>query len=221
MPQDQAEQMLEGQVNENSCQAEPVRDPSPNKENKKHENLGNLEVISSEETEPIMKKCSTRQEDSGRQENSRWEEKERKESLKFSCTELRRTKIHMNEKNRGWKELDGKILRRLEKDEKKLKSDLMKMKSQKFGKAGNKKLTNLEELLITMNTRKLLEVEEIKLNLENKKTKKEIAVPEGWKNNSKKDLEMRLKHKEEQDHWKSLAKHLSIIEKLEQWLEPV
>ena len=106
-----------------------------------------------------MKEGSTRQEDSGRQENPRGEENERRESLKSSWTELRRNKIYLSEKNRGWKELDGKILRRLEKDEKKLKSDLMKMKSQKFGKSGNKKLTNLEELLITMNTRKMLEME--------------------------------------------------------------
>ena len=80
----------------------------------------------------------------------------------------------------------------MEKEEKKLKSDLMKMKSQRFGKAGNKKITKLEELLITINSRKLLEVEEIRLNLENKKNEKETAVPEGWKRiNNKKELRIK------------------------------
>ena len=99
----------------------------------------------------------------------------------------------------------------------------MKMKSQRFGKAGNKKLTNLEELLITMNKRKLIEIEEVKLNLENrkaKKTKKENETPEGWKISSKRRLEMRLTYKEEKDLWISLARHLGLIEKLEQWLKP-
>ena len=60
-----------------------------------------------------MKENSRRQEDSRRQENSRREESERKESLKISWKEMRRNKTYLSENHRGWKELDGKTLRRM------------------------------------------------------------------------------------------------------------
>ena len=218
VPQDQAqdlaEQMMDDQANENLCQAEKIRDLSPKEENEKHENLENPE---------LKKEGFTRQEDSRRLENPRGDEKEGKVNLKYSWNELRRIKNYLSENNENWKELEGKNLRRLEKEEKKLKSETMKIKSQRFGKAGNKKLTNLEELLITMNKRKLMEIEEVKMNLENrkaKKPKKENETPEGWKINSKRRLEMKLTCKEEKDLWTSLARHLGLIEKLEQWLKP-
>ena len=77
--------------------------------------------------------------------------------------------------------------------------------------------------MITMNKRKLIEIEEVKLNLENrkaKKTKKENETPEGWKISSKRRLEKKLTCKEENDLWNSLARHVVLIEKLEQWLKP-
>ena len=68
-----------------------------------------------------------------------------------------------------------------------------------------------------------MEIEEVKMNLENrkaKKPKKENETPEGWKINSKRRLEKKLTCKEEKDLWNSLARHLGLIEKLEQWLKP-
>ena len=194
VPQDQAEQMMDDQANENLRQAEKIRDLNPKEENEKQENLENQEV---------KKEGSRRQEDSRRLENPRGDEKEGKLNLKHNWNELRRIKNYLSENYENWKELEGKHLRRLEKEEKKLKSETMKMKSQRFGKAGNKKLTNLEELLITMNKRKLMEIEEVKMNLENrkaKKPKKENETPEGWKISSNRRLEMKLTYKEEKDH---------------------
>ena len=124
--------------------------------------------------------------------------------------------MYLSEIHEGWKDLDGKTARKIEREEKKMKTDLMKIKSLRFGKAGNSKLTRLEEMIVSGNTRKLLEMEEIRLNLE-----KYSEIPKGWKKgNGWKISGKNTPEQEESDHWKSLARNMRIIDKQEKWLEP-
>ena len=117
--------------------------------------------------------------------------------------------------------MDGKSTRRLEKEEKKLKSELVRRKTLKFGKAGNSKLTRIEEMLITRNTRKLMEVEEVKLNLSlNQVTQipNGMKIEYGWKIQEG-GKTMKKFDSEEAGHWEAMAMNMRIIEENQKWLE--
>ena len=75
-----------------------------------------------------------------------------------------------------WQDLTTAEARRLERDEKKLKSEIVKRKKSKYGKAGNSKLSPLEEAIISSQTRKMSELAEVKQNLSRKE-----AGKKGWK----------------------------------------
>ena len=170
--------------------------------------------------------CSRRQEDPTRKENTNRMEESIKEgsqnpekSLKTCWKEIRMSRRYLLANFNGWKELDGKDTRRLERMEKKFKSDLIQRKKKKFGKAGNLKITRMEEVLISSNTRKLIELEEIKLNLQQKP-----ALQDGRKmENERQELTGRKFDKKKIDieaaeHWHILATRLKIIDKNEHWL---
>lgn len=175
------------------------------------------------ETGPIRKESTVRQENTRRMEtvSSHRNQNERAVNLRTSWQELRRSRMYLSENTDGWKELDGKSTRRLEKEEKKMKSELVRRKTLKFGKAGNSKLTRIEEMLITRNTRKLMEVEEVKLNLSlnqvtqipnGRKIEYGWKIQEGGKTMKKFDSE-------EAGHWEAMAMNMRIIEENEKWLE--
>jgi hypothetical protein len=58
----------------------------------------------------------------------------------------KRMKIKKLVKN--WEDLEARDTRRLEKEDKKLRKDLIDRKKKKFGRAGKAKLTELEEAVI-------------------------------------------------------------------------
>ena len=167
-----------------------------------------------------------RKEKARRMENTMKEEAPKQESrngkLRRLWKELRRSKMYLAENCVGWKELDGKSTRRLEKEEKKIKSELTRKKNLKFGKAGNRKLTRMEEMLLTNNTKKLMEIEEVKKNM-----LLDPRIPTGRKNEDgwkgRKDVKMKIQFKkidtEEGKHWDNLATTLGMIEESETWLD--
>ena len=91
--------------------------------------------------------------------------------IRVGWKDLRLSRMCLQGNNDGWKELDAKDTIRLEREEKKLKAELVSRKKIRFGKAGNHKITRLEEMLIASNTRKL-ELEEVRMNLNLRKEKK-------------------------------------------------
>ena len=140
-----------------------------------------------------------------------------KSTLKLNWQELRRSKLYLSELHEGWKDLDGKTTRKIEREGKKMRTDLMKSKNSRFGKAGNSKLTKLEEMIVSSNTRRLLEIEETRLNVEGYfEVQKGWKSGNGWKMNDKKKTKAQ---EEESEHWKSLARNIRLIDKKEQWLE--
>ena len=170
--------------------------------------------------------CSRRLEEPNRKENSSRMENYQKEgsqnpekSLKTCWKEIRMSRMYLIANCSGWKELDGKHTRRLEREENKTKSELIQIKRKKFGKAGNKKITSMEEAIISSNTRKLMELEEIKINLLQKP-----AMPEGWKiENDGKELfgrkvERKIVEIGAAEHWQILATRWEYLDKNEHWL---
>ena len=178
--------------------------------------------------EDSSQEYSRRQEDgTRRKENTRRQEKKnRKENavledarmIRVGWKDLRLSRMFLQGNYDGWKELDAKDTRRLEREEKKLKAELVSRKKIRFGKAGNHKITRLEEMLIASNTRKLMELEEVRMNLNLRKEKKLQTGRKdlGRKENGEKMNKMVIDPKEE--HWQQLAARVGEIEKSEQWL---
>ena len=83
-----------------------------------------------------------------------------------------------------WKKLDSKERRKIETEEKDMRKEILSKKNMKFGKAGGaRKLSWLEETLLTNQTRKKIELQEA---LKNRKEMNIENVPEGWKEDGSK-----------------------------------
>ena len=119
-----------------------------------------------------------------------------------------------------WKELESVEVRRLEKEEKKMRSELIKRKKAKYGKAGKSKLSSMEEAIITSQTRKLSELEETRRNIGKKDQRKE-----GWKINPEgREIPISMgsqdqgQNSELDRHWQELISSMKFIEKHERWV---
>ena len=176
---------------------------------------------------PSNQEYSRRQEDSTRKETTNRKEETSKEgnlsqekSLKTCWKEIRMSRGYIIANSDGWKELDGKETRRLEKEEKKLKSELVERKKKKYGKAGKTKLTRMEEALISSNTGKLMEMEEIKLNLQQEQAIQEgRKLKSGWKKLNGEKQNMKKVENSVAEHWQILATRMEMIDKNEEWLD--
>ena len=141
-----------------------------------------LKLERSEDAESVLEKdgkSSRRLENlPGRQENPR-----RQEMVKKAWKRLRETKFLLEGKGWKWKELNKSDKKDIEKDGKKQRKDLVDMKRVKFGKAGNNKISNIEEAILASQTRKKIELEEMKLNVKSMMSNRSDVkdLPEGWK----------------------------------------
>ena len=104
--------------------------------------------------------------------------------------ELRESKMYLMAVKEDWQGLDSKSTRRLEKEERQIRLEIMRRKKTKYGKAGNSKLTRIEESILIRETRRKSELEEVRQNINmmtgikhRKKTEKgqEPKIPEGRK----------------------------------------
>ena len=145
-----------------------------NSENYRYRTLKNAEnaELRNAEDENIKKHetedSSRRLDLPGRMENDRGMERvtedakmEKIKLLEDSWKEMRIIRTFLKT-TCDWKDVDGKTARRMETENKKMKSDLMEMKRKKFGKAGKSTTTNLEEALFSVNLRKKMELEELR-----------------------------------------------------------
>ena len=94
----------------------------------------------------------------------------------ISWSQMRKSRQYLLGQAGEWQDLTTAEARKLERDEKKLKSEIVKRKKSKYGKAGNSKLSPLEEAIISSQTRKMSELAEVKQNLSRKE-----AGKKGWK----------------------------------------
>jgi hypothetical protein len=179
-----------------------------------------------------MRKEEQNQEDTRRMErpNQPGGTRKTKIELKQSWKEIRESTMQLKTMVKKWEELEPRDTRRLEKEDKKLRQDLIDRKKKKFGRAGKAKLTELEEALISSHGRKRMELEEIKLNLA-----KEIARREGWKTRKMSEKKEKKKNEgkkmkgltssgttEESElarRWQFVSERLDQIEKEEVWID--
>ena len=73
--------------------------------------------------------------------------------------------MFIKENTEKWQELASGETRRLEREEKKLRMEMLKRRKEKFGKIGGKKLTVIEEVILRNQTKKLSEMSEIEQNV--------------------------------------------------------
>ena len=104
----------------------------------------------------------------------------KKRILEESWSEIRTIRTFLK-RTSDWKEVDGKTSRRMERENKKMKSELIEMKKRAFGKAGKSTITSLEEALFSVNMKKKMELEELKQNLDKFEIHKGRKVPKRWK----------------------------------------
>ena len=152
----------------------------------------------------------------------------RQEKVKKAWKDIRESVIYFRGAGTSWKELGNKDKKKFEKDGKNLRKDLITMKKKKYGKAANTKISNLEEAVIASQTRKKIELEEIRLNVEkmSKSRKGWKDIPEGWKlpegrKEDRKSMSVTIVHKEKQDdeeYWKRMLNGLSEIDGYECWM---
>ena len=119
-----------------------------------------------------LQECSRRLEDPRIEE----ENKNPKLDLRQCWKVLRESIMQLKGISNNWEELELKHTRRLEREEKKIRQELIDRKRKKFGRAGKTTITELEEAIISSNGRKKQEIEEIRMNLA-----KETIRKEGWK----------------------------------------
>ena len=73
--------------------------------------------------------------------------------------------MFIKETTEKWQELSSGETRRPERDERKIRVEMLKIRKGKFGKIGGKKLTVLEDVILRNQTRKLTELSEIEQNV--------------------------------------------------------
>ena len=116
--------------------------------------------------------------------------------------DLRETRLSTLGNLVNWKNLEQREKKKIEAEEKELRKEVIRRKKMKFGKAGKWKLSWLKETLLTNQTRKRMELQEAKKNIqenfknnipEGRKEPRAASknLPEGWKakevNNEGKD----------------------------------
>ena len=149
---------------------------------------------------------------SRRQESTRGHDKDPDKTSSWS--QMRASRNFLLEKDEEWQELTSMETRKLERDVKKLKSEIMKRKKSKYGRAGNSKLSLLEEAVIISQTRRKSELAEVRKNLGRKE-----AGRKGWKMENIPNGNIPEGRKEIEEQWTKLASNMRKIETLERWVD--
>ena len=130
-----------------------------------------------------------------------------------------------------WQVLNAGESRRLEKEEKRMRSEILQKRRKKYGKAGMKKLTALEEMIVRNQTKRLVELAEVGQNIGRKEIRRKCQklesttstkFPEGWKcqppepssTENTRDGK-RLQQSLLEEHWERLISSKNYIEKNE------
>ena len=144
-------------------------------------------------------------------------------NLEQSWEQIRVTRMFIKENTEKWQELASAETRRLEREEKKLRMEMIKRRKEKFGKIGGKKLTVIEEAIIRNQTKKLSEMIEIEQNVGREQSRRQgkklqrleqETIPEG-RTRSELDKKTTEKaedttadmQKREENHWRRLLTH--------------
>ena len=145
------------------------------------------------------------------------------------------SRLFLKENAEGWKCLTAKEMKDLEKEEKIMRMKLKENKRRKFWKAGNTKLTAMDEENLRMEIVKMKEMTEVEQNIwkeENNGVDKRGGkvrkgnIPEGWwrrvtdqecKEVEKMSQEKRSNNLLVETHWTRLRKSREQIENREEW----
>ena len=135
------------------------------------------------------------------------------------------------EKERDWQALNVKETKRIEAEEKRMRSEMMKSRMKRFGKARNKKLTALENTLLGNQTKRQLELSEVAQNVARKKkcsswnTIRSRNIPEGWmrdqpepQNTGKERDGTKSILRVLEEQWEIMEASMTYIEKHEEWM---
>ena len=119
----------------------------------------------------------------------------------------------------------------MEIEEKRLRSEIMKSRMKRFGKAGNKKLTVLENILLVNQMKRQLELLEVEQNVARRKKcsswnkLRSRNIPEGWMRDQQepqmegKEMDgARSMLREQEEEWNTLEASMNHIEKYEEWI---
>ena len=85
---------------------------------------------------------------------------------------LKESRLFLIQHTGGWQVLTSGESRRLERQEKRMRSEILQRKKKKYGKAGSKKLTFMEEVIVKNQTKRLLELAEVKQNIGREETRR-------------------------------------------------
>ena len=124
--------------------------------------------------------------------------------LRKCWKDLRESKMIVKSVEDNWKDLESMEKKKIERSGKELRAEIEERRRAKFGKAGRRKLTSLEETILANQTKKKIELEEIGRNFERRQKKRTKL--------SLKD-EMML-----EAEWTNLNENLNTIICLERWV---
>ena len=176
----------------------------------------------------------------GKEKKARREKVEKAGKLEERWQMMRECKLFLEENSGTWERRTEEERKRIEKEDKQTRLDIVEMKRKKYGKAGNKKLNAAEDEKVRSETKSKQELAEIKQNLWRtyRVDGKEILAPtrpknppEGRKLEGKdhqypsitdyfknKREEKQTTAKQLQDHWELMKVCVKYIEENEDWL---
>lgn len=161
-----------------------------------------------------MMECSSGQENSNWQEERLW-------------AELRSSKKALQNKNVLWQKIADKEMRKLEKEERGMRQEILKKRKEKFGKISGKKLTVIEEKILKNQTEMLSELAEVGRNVEKEQLRRqgkklrrlEESLPEGWKNGEGQvGGGMSSGSLDEEGHWERMMAHRTSLLNNKSWM---
>ena len=151
--------------------------------------------------------------------------------LEKQWDQMRQSRQFLMEKERDWQALNVKETKRIEAEEKRMRSEMMKSRMKRFGKARNKKLTALENTLLGNQTKRQLELSEVAQNVARKEkcsswnTIRSRNIPEGWmrdqpepQNTGKERDGTKSILRVLEEQWESMETSITYIEKHEEWM---
>ena len=191
------------------------------------------EKLATEELGVRRKEYSRRMDCSRRREHPRGLEipEDGNLDLEKQWDQMRQSRQFLMEKERDWQALNVKETKRIEAEEKRMRSEMMKSRMKRFGKARNKKLTALENTLLGNQTKRQLELSEVAQNVARKEkcsswnTIRSRNIPEGWMRDQQepqmegKEMDgARSMLREQEEEWNTLEASMNHIENYEEWI---
>ena len=118
-------------------------------------------------------------------------------------------------------------MRKLEKEERGMRQEILKKRKEKFGKISGKKLTVIEEKILKNQTEMLSELAEVGRNVEKEQLRRqgkklrrlEESLPEGWKNGEGQvGGGMSSGSLDEEGHWERMMAHRTSLLNNKSWM---